>query len=103
MVKRVVALSLRMSYIEHIKMAIPPRRAYVEFLAAAGSATDKEPLSEEVAMITRFECLGCGHVSILEKLPAKCPNCGHGNGVLYEESELAAKPPQRDPEENPRA
>ena len=72
-------------------------------LARGPTATDKEPLSEEATMVTRFECLGCGHVSVLQTLPAKCPNCGHGNGVLYEESEIVAKPPRRDPGEIPRA
>lgn len=40
-------------------------------------------------MVTMFECLGCGHVSTLEKLPAKCPECGNGNGVLQEVPEAS--------------
>ena len=47
------------------------------------------------AMVTMFECLGCGHESILQKLPAKCPECGNGNGLLRESAESAAPPPPR--------
>jgi Zn finger protein HypA/HybF involved in hydrogenase expression len=43
-------------------------------------------------MATSFECLGCGKESILEKLPARCPHCGHGNGLLREADEPAAAP-----------
>lgn len=46
-------------------------------------------------MVTMFECLGCGRESILEKLPAKCPECGHGNGLLRESAESVAPPPPR--------
>jgi hypothetical protein len=44
-------------------------------------------------MVTMFECLGCGRESRLEKLPAKCPHCGHGNGLLRESAESVGAPP----------
>jgi hypothetical protein len=46
-------------------------------------------------MVTMFECLGCGRESELEKLPARCPHCGNGNGLLRESAEPAAPPPPR--------
>jgi hypothetical protein len=52
-------------------------------------------------MVTTFECLGCGLESILEKLPAKCPNCGHGNGLLRELPEPMAAAPPKSSRENP--
>jgi len=55
-------------------------------------------------LVTTFECLGCGLESILEKLPAKCPNCGHGNGLLRNIGEpVPAAPPKPSPRENPSA
>jgi hypothetical protein len=47
---------------------------------------------EGTAMVTTFECLSCGQESMLEKLPARCPHCGHGNGLLREADEPAAAP-----------
>jgi hypothetical protein len=52
-------------------------------------------------MVTTFECLGCGLESILEKLPARCPHCGHGNGLLRdttEETSTRPTPPRRSDE-----
>jgi hypothetical protein len=48
-------------------------------------------------MGTQFECLGCGHVSPLERLPAKCPKCGNGNGILQEISDSMTAPLGRSP------
>jgi Zn finger protein HypA/HybF involved in hydrogenase expression len=46
-------------------------------------------------MATIFECLKCGQETILKALPAKCPKCGYGTGVLREVAEgLAASPPR---------
>jgi hypothetical protein len=52
-------------------------------------------------MVTTFECLGCGRESILEKLPAKCPTCGHGNGLLRDNAEPVPAAPPEPPRENP--
>jgi Zn finger protein HypA/HybF involved in hydrogenase expression len=52
-------------------------------------------------MATVFECLGCGEESNLMALPAKCPNCGSGNGVLREAPQPASTPPA--PEASPPA
>jgi len=30
-----------------------------------------------------FECLKCGLVSTLTALPARCPQCGHGSGIIH--------------------
>lgn len=43
-------------------------------------------------MANQFECLKCGQTSLLESLPAKCANCGHGNGVIREQPESPATP-----------
>jgi Zn finger protein HypA/HybF involved in hydrogenase expression len=44
-------------------------------------------------MVTIFECLKCGHESKLEALPARCPKCGTGNGVLRESPAASAPSP----------
>jgi Zn finger protein HypA/HybF involved in hydrogenase expression len=48
---------------------------------------------------TKFECLTCGDESLLEKLPAKCPKCGGGNGLLREIPESAGASLRKAPSE----
>jgi hypothetical protein len=51
-------------------------------------------------MATTFECLSCGRESALQQLPAKCPHCSHGNGLLRELPDpVPPSPPQAAPQE----
>ena len=77
-------------------MAIPPSTAYRD---SCPRPTRYGQLL--LVMVTTFECLGCGLESILEKLPAKCPNCGHGNGLLREMPEPVPAVPPKSSRENP--
>ena len=31
-----------------------------------------------------FECLHCENIAPVEATPPKCPQCGHGNGIIHQ-------------------
>jgi hypothetical protein len=57
-------------------------------------------------MAEYFDCMRCGHMSLVSSKPPKCPQCGSGSGVVVtratdprkETHESAAGAPQKDPE-----
>ena len=45
-----------------------------------------------------FDCMRCGHVSLLTTKPPKCPQCGSGAGVIVTR---ASPPPSSGAGDNP--
>jgi hypothetical protein len=90
-----------MSGIEHIACNHPLVASIVTVARGATRYGQLLLFKTGADMVTIFECLGCGEDSILEKLPAKCPHCGHGNGLLRDTTETATPPiPPRRSDEN---
>jgi hypothetical protein len=51
-----------------------------------------------------FDCMRCGHMSVIAAKPPKCPKCGSGAGVIVTRSESPgegaardASPPKKEP------
>ena len=58
----------------------------------SGRSTKSRPLSllSDGAMPEYFDCMRCGHMSIVSAKPPKCPKCGSGAGVVI----TSQDPPQ---------
>src|SRR5688572_31510892 len=39
-----------------------------------------------------FECMRCGEETVITELPARCPRCGSGTGVLRPEDQPPTRP-----------
>jgi hypothetical protein len=39
-----------------------------------------------------FDCMRCGHMSLVSTQPPKCPKCGSGSGVIVTRPESAPGP-----------
>lgn len=49
-----------------------------------------------------FECLHCANVAPVEATPPKCPQCGHGTGIVHQnEPRAARKEPEAQKENDP--
>jgi transcription elongation factor Elf1 len=52
-----------------------------------------------------FDCMRCGHMSVVSTKPPKCPKCGSGAGVVVtratppdEAGERDSAPPKKEPD-----
>jgi hypothetical protein len=51
-------------------------------------------------MLSHFECLHCGVMTVVEATPPTCGQCGHGTGVLHLQTpESLERDPAKDPKE----
>ena len=86
---QIVATTLRaamLGAVERFKIDYPKKNiADHSFQRTRNSTPYAASTTEQV-----FECLNCGHVGPLSKLPAKCERCGNGAGII--------RPPDNPPE-----